>query len=65
VGKERIAVLLGCAEARPLGKLPEPGSTLAGFRILASEAARDLVLRGAHRFARYELSFRVDEGASA
>ncbi len=44
-----------------------PGDTLVGFGVLEAAAPRLLVLRGAHRFSRYELRFElsdVDGGAT-
>jgi hypothetical protein len=58
---ERLARLLGCDESASHGRASQPGSTLPGFRVDRVEPARELALCGAHRFSRYELTFRIDE----
>ena len=50
---------VGVRDPRPTGLFPEPGSTIRGFRVAASEPARRLLLEGRHRFSVYELEFRV------
>ncbi|MGH7549850.1 MAG: hypothetical protein ACREMD_05025 [Gemmatimonadota bacterium] len=70
-GKRRSRVfarLVGCRErrvSRPF--LMEGGDTLVGFRVMASRAPEELVLRGEHRFSRYALVFRIGgrEGITA
>jgi hypothetical protein len=54
------AALLGCRERRPRGPLDRAGSTLAGFRVERAQAPHELALTGAHRFARYALTFEVE-----
>jgi hypothetical protein len=39
------------------------GDTLPGFAVAEAEALRRLVLRGGHRFSRYELCFELDNPA--
>jgi hypothetical protein len=62
-GGERFARLLGCepAEATPdfSGQL---GDTVPGFRIAESQPGRRLALEGCHRFARYALTFLLEDG---
>jgi hypothetical protein len=41
---------------RPLAK----GSTLPGFHVTAAHPARELALRGSHRFSTYALTFRME-----
>jgi hypothetical protein len=38
------------------------GQTIVGFEVTESELNRKLVLQGRHRFARYKLSFLLQEG---
>jgi hypothetical protein len=57
---ELVARLLGASEHAPSGRPGEPGSTLAGFRIAASDAPALLALEGRHRFSRYALVFHLD-----
>lgn len=62
-GGERFARVLGCepAEATP-DFSGRPGETVPGFRIAESEPGRRLALQGRHRFARYSLTFLVEDG---
>jgi hypothetical protein len=39
---------------------PVPGDTIVGFEVAEVEPARLLVLRGRHRFSRYELRFVLE-----
>jgi len=63
-GRVPLARLLGCepAEGSPdfSGRV---GEALAGFRVVASEPGRRLVLRGRHRFAAYALTFVLEGDA--
>ena len=45
----------------PSGRFPEPGSTIRGFRVAASEPPRRLLLEGRHRFSVYELEFEIED----
>ena len=55
------ARLLGCEDREPGGPRPfAEGSTTPGFHVEVAEPPRLLVLRGAHRFSKYALSFRLD-----
>lgn len=42
---------------------PAPGDTITGFAVVEVDPPRVLVLRGRHRFSRYELRFTLDESA--
>lgn len=62
-----LARWAGCPYTQP----PPPGTavpeTLVGFRVDRAERPALVALEGHHRFARYELTFRIDpigEGAS-
>ncbi|MFY1615795.1 hypothetical protein [Micromonospora sp. WMMD736] len=49
--------------ADPVASGPRPlaeGSTLPGFHVATAHPARELTLRGSHRFSTYALTFRVD-----
>jgi hypothetical protein len=62
-GGEPVARALGCEPATPTARFDgSPGQTLPGFRVAEAEPARRLVLRGRHRFSRYELTFLLDDG---
>jgi hypothetical protein len=53
--------LVGCDPSRASGPRPlEVGSTVPGFRVVAAEPERELVLEGRHRFSTYALVFRID-----
>jgi hypothetical protein len=53
---------LGCRPDRAGGpRLLAPGSTLPGFRVVASDPPSLLALEGEHRFSRYSLTFHLDE----
>jgi hypothetical protein len=61
----RYARLVGCVPANASGPRPvEVGSTVPGFEVTTLESGRELVLTGRHRFARYQVVFRVS-GAPA
>jgi hypothetical protein len=54
--------LLGCADLEPSGPRPlAAGSVFPGFHVERAEPARELDLRGRHRFSDYALIFRLDE----
>lgn len=59
---EMVAGALGCDPRRIESvAVPRAGTTtLAGFRVAAVTAPREVALEGTHRFARYRLTFRVD-----
>ena len=58
----RGARLLGCADLEAAGPRPlAAGSSLPGFHVERAEPARELALRGSHRFSDYALIFRLDE----
>ena len=61
-----VVRLLG---ARPAGASGDPlttGSSVPGFAVIRSNRPTELALAGRHRFARYELTFRLepDDGAT-
>lgn len=58
---EAVAVALGCEQRRADGRVPEPGSTVVGFRVARAQEPVELALEGRHRFSRYALIFRLDE----
>ena len=61
----RYARLVGCVPAAASGPRPvEVGSTVPGFEVTTLKPERELVLTGRHRFARYQVVFRVS-GAPA
>jgi len=60
----------GTSFARVLGAEPSaatasfdgrPGQTLPGFRVVAADPQRMLVLEGRHRFSRYRLTFILED----
>ena len=58
----RYARLVGCVPAIASGPRPvEVGSTVPGFEVTALDPQCELVLSGRHRFARYQVVFRVSE----
>jgi hypothetical protein len=59
--KERLASLLGWEQSGSRGHPLLPGSSLPGFRVDRATPPRELILGGAHRFARYELAFGIEE----
>ena len=62
-GSERFGRLLGCEPAKASATFTgRPGEAVPGFRVLAAEPGRRLVLRGRHRFADYALTFVLDGG---
>lgn len=62
-GGGHVARALGCEPARGgVAFDGSPGQTLPGFRVVEAEPGRRLVLRGRHRFSRYELTFLLDDG---
>ena len=62
-GGEQIARALGCEQTERSPAFDgSPGQTLPGFRVVAAEPGRRLVLEGRHRFSRYELTFLLDPG---
>lgn len=62
-GAGAAARLLGCEPATGSARFEgRPGETLPGFRVVMADPGRQLVLRGRHRFSRYELTIVVAEG---
>jgi hypothetical protein len=62
-GKGTVARLLGCEPAAGSARFEGgEGQTLPGFRVVEADPGRRLVLRGRHRFSRYELAFGLDGG---
>jgi hypothetical protein len=59
-GPRRAAALLGCdPRTTTAWDAPDVGSTVPGFRVVAAEPPRLLVVAGQHRFSRYGIVFRV------
>lgn len=57
-----VARALGCDPVRGTPQFDGgPGQALPGFRVVESERGRKLVLRGRHRFSRYQLAFLLDD----
>ena len=60
-GSAPLARILGCDPARGTPEFSgRPGDAVPGFRVVAAEPGRRLVLRGRHRFADYALTFVLD-----
>ncbi|WP_055589091.1 SRPBCC family protein [Streptacidiphilus griseoplanus] len=60
-GATGYARLVGASPGRAAGPRPlAEGSALAGFRVVAADPGRELVLEGRHRFSRYTLTFRLE-----
>lgn len=58
-----LAHVLGCEQASTSPRFDGAvGQTLPGFHVAESAPGRRLVLRGRHRFARYELTFVLEDG---
>jgi len=55
-----LASALGCTDRQTSGIPGTLGSTVPGFRVVAADPRHLLRLAGAHRFSRYELTFRVE-----
>lgn len=56
--------LLGCDPAVASGTFTgRAGETVPGFRVAEAEAGRRLVLCGRHRFARYALTFVLEDSS--
>jgi hypothetical protein len=53
------ATIVGARDREQTGHGLTVGATLVGFRVAAADPPHDLLLEGAHRFARYALRFRV------
>ena len=56
-----LATALACADRTSIGDPEAVGATLPGFRVARSELPRTWALEGEHHFARYALSFYVDQ----
>jgi hypothetical protein len=66
LGRDRapsaLARLLGCDPAQATASFTgRPGDAVPGFRVVEADPGRRLALRGRHRFARYALTFIVDD----
>jgi hypothetical protein len=62
-GGSGLAGALGCDPATATAEFDGGvGQTLPGFRVAEAEPQRRLALRGQHRFARYALTFVLDDG---
>ena len=62
----RIAAALGCDPQETTGWVrPEVGSTVPGFRVVAAEPPRLLVVAGRHRFSRYGIVWRIEPAGAA
>jgi hypothetical protein len=62
-GGRRFAGLLGCDPASATPSFTGvPGDAVPGFRVVDADPGRRLTLEGRHRFSRYRLAFRVDDG---
>lgn len=60
-GGERFARLLGCAPSHASPRFSGTvGDAVPGFQVEAAEPGHLLELRGRHRFARYALTFLLD-----
>ena len=59
----RYAGLVGAEPRHRSGRFPEPGASVPGFAVADAVPERLLRLAGRHRFARYELTFRLAPGA--
>jgi hypothetical protein len=61
-GAASYARAVGCADSAASGPRPlAEGSTIPGFRVVASVAGSELVIEGRHRFSSYALIFRLDQ----
>lgn len=59
-----LVALWGLEPARRAGDWrcsPAVGDTIPGFGVVRVQRPRELVLRGGHRFARYELRFEITD----
>lgn len=57
----RLAAWLACREMRADRPFDgRVGATVPGFRVARVEPPRELALEGRHRFARYQLAFRIE-----
>src|SRR3954471_5558010 len=60
-GSATFMRLLGCNPGRGTATFTgAPGDAVPGFRVVAAEPGKRLVLRGRHRFSRYELTFVIE-----
>jgi hypothetical protein len=60
-GMASYARMVGCADRGASGPRPlAEGSTIPGFRVVASVPGSELVLAGRHRFSSYALIFRLE-----
>jgi predicted RecB family nuclease len=61
-GAATYARLVGCDDCKASGPRPlAQGSTISGFRVVAANPGRELVLEGRHRFSAYALIFRLEQ----
>ncbi|HEV2369338.1 MAG TPA: hypothetical protein VGR90_05650 [Acidimicrobiales bacterium] len=55
------ATALGCGDRRSTGPFPAVESSMPGFHLVRSTAPEEMTLEGEHRFARYRLTFRIQD----
>ena len=61
-GGSMLARALGCDPVSASSTFDgRPGQTLPGFRVVDADPGRCLELDGRHRFARYRLTFRLED----
>lgn len=58
-----LGAILGARDTEQTGAGLTVGATIVGFRVAKADPPRELLLEGAHRFARYALRFRVEPAA--
>ena len=56
-----LATALACADRTSIGDPEAVGATLPGFRVARSQPLSTWSLEGEHHFARYALSFHLDQ----
>lgn len=59
------AALVGAEPRHRVGRFPDVGASVPGFAVADAVPLRLLRLAGGHRFARYELTFRLADGENA
>ena len=60
--KRLYAAAVGAHDPTATGRGLAIGTTLVGFHVVAADPPREVLLEGAHRFARYALRFRIEPG---
>lgn len=58
-----LGTILGARDTEQTGGGLTVGATIVGFRVAKADPPCDLLLEGAHRFARYALRIRVEPAA--